>query len=293
MSDRTCRQCIEEGREKPVFSREMCRTHYHRWWRAQPREKLTERPCIDCGEPIPRKATSGTIPKRCESCKPRPRTTCVACGSEIQRTPRPNGALAPAPKYCSDECKPRCTIKGCKRPRRKREWCANHYATWCTYGDPETPPKHRWAEQHLCLVCGRRPSDGGWESPHRRWCSARCQRLWYKHDGEVPTGFRCEECGKWVDLVRPGHKRKRSDSRSCEACSRVTKYSLNAFQVADRDGNTCRLCGDEVDLHLRYPDWLSPSVDHIIPRSKGGSHEPDNLQLAHWICNVRRKDRDM
>lgn len=32
-------------------------------------------------------------------------------------------------------------------------------------------------------------------------------------------------------------------------------------------------------------------VDHIIPLSRGGTNQLDNLQLAHPICNATKKDR--
>jgi len=38
-------------------------------------------------------------------------------------------------------------------------------------------------------------------------------------------------------------------------------------------------------MSLKAPHPLSMSIDHIIPLSRGGTHEPDNVQLAHFICN--------
>lgn len=37
---------------------------------------------------------------------------------------------------------------------------------------------------------------------------------------------------------------------------------------------------------------MSPTVDHIIPISRGG-HPSDisNLQLAHWICNRMKSNK--
>jgi hypothetical protein len=53
----------------------------------------------------------------------------------------------------------------------------------------------------------------------------------------------------------------------------------------------CGICGKPVDFSYKYPHPLSPTVDHIIPVSKGG-HPSDlsNLQLAHRCCNRDKSD---
>ena len=54
----------------------------------------------------------------------------------------------------------------------------------------------------------------------------------------------------------------------------------------------CGICGKPVDFSYKYPHPLSPTVDHIIPVSKGG-HPSDlqNLQLAHRCCNREKSDK--
>ena len=54
----------------------------------------------------------------------------------------------------------------------------------------------------------------------------------------------------------------------------------------------CGICGKPVDFSYRYPHPLSPTIDHIIPVSKGG-HPSDiaNLQLAHRCCNREKSDK--
>ncbi len=54
----------------------------------------------------------------------------------------------------------------------------------------------------------------------------------------------------------------------------------------------CAICGRPVDMSLKSPDPMAPTVDHIIPVSKGG-HPSDinNLQLAHFICNRMKSDK--
>lgn len=56
--------------------------------------------------------------------------------------------------------------------------------------------------------------------------------------------------------------------------------------------SVCALCGKPVDKTLRYPNPLSPSVDHIIPINRGGHpSDIDNLQLTHWVCNRLKSDK--
>lgn len=54
--------------------------------------------------------------------------------------------------------------------------------------------------------------------------------------------------------------------------------------VIARDGYVCGLCGGDVesgDIH----------IDHIRPRSRGGSDKPENLQVAHSFCNISKGAR--
>ncbi len=69
--------------------------------------------------------------------------------------------------------------------------------------------------------------------------------------------------------------------------------------IARRDGKSCFLCGDEVDTNLqkmvdpcgrplkKFVD-IMPTLDHVIPRSKGGRNCATNLRLAHHKCNNAR-----
>jgi hypothetical protein len=57
-------------------------------------------------------------------------------------------------------------------------------------------------------------------------------------------------------------------------------------RLAERDGWWCWLCGQAIDPAARGP-WQA-TVDHLVPRSRGGGNEPGNLRLAHRRCNNRR-----
>jgi len=55
-------------------------------------------------------------------------------------------------------------------------------------------------------------------------------------------------------------------------------------KIYERDGWACQLCGEPVD-RTGLDMYLRPSLDHIVPLSKGGTHTRANAQCAHWICN--------
>lgn len=52
-----------------------------------------------------------------------------------------------------------------------------------------------------------------------------------------------------------------------------------------KTGEVCAICGGYIDKSLKFPNPMSPSVDHKIPVSKGGRSTLDNLQLTHLCCN--------
>ena len=55
--------------------------------------------------------------------------------------------------------------------------------------------------------------------------------------------------------------------------------------VLKRSGSRCELCG--VSSREKQID-----VDHIVPRSKGGSNDLSNLQALCRTCNAQKRDRD-
>ena len=70
---------------------------------------------------------------------------------------------------------------------------------------------------------------------------------------------------------------------------RADKLGLRSRKVAlsylaDRDNWTCGIC------HRRVRPGQE-SIDHIVPLSKGGSHELSNVQLAHRRCNYQKGNR--
>ena len=75
----------------------------------------------------------------------------------------------------------------------------------------------------------------------------------------------------------------------CEECEKGKKkqyghYLGLRFKVFKRDGFRCIYCGRTVKEH-----GTTLQVDHIIPRSKGGSNDFGNLITACFECNQGKK----
>lgn len=66
---------------------------------------------------------------------------------------------------------------------------------------------------------------------------------------------------------------------------------MTVHQVALRDGGDCSICDLPVDLTLKRPNLLSPSIDHVVPRARGGLDVPGNVALAHLFCNISKGTR--
>lgn len=57
------------------------------------------------------------------------------------------------------------------------------------------------------------------------------------------------------------------------------------FFVLKRDNYTCKACG------ATSSDGVKLEIDHIVPVSKGGTNDPDNLQVLCKTCNIGKSDK--
>lgn len=88
-------------------------------------------------------------------------------------------------------------------------------------------------------------------------------------------------------LANPEKVRERNARRRARKLAAYVAPVDNK-SIYKRDKYKCQLCGENVNMEKSYPDPMSPSIDHILPLSKGGTHEPDNVQLAHLRCNLKK-----
>ena len=128
--------------------------------------------------------------------------------------------------------------------------------------------------------------------------------------GRYRTGCRCEVCKaasaaaarKFGEKYRSEHgvayattwKRKVRDETGYwpnESGGWISRRKRGA--IYERDGWMCHICGDPVSREYDPHDPFSPTLDHLIPRAAGGTHDPSNLATCHAVCNSRRGTRPL
>ncbi len=180
-----------------------------------------------------------------------------------------------------------CTVQGCEREHRASGYCKRHYYRLLRYGNAEYVFPDRY-----CHLCGDLVKPG----LHKNFCGATCYRTFEAFDGAPPLVGTCTVCATEIEFLTTGSNgRKRYRRRrwcwDCKLRARSAPHALTVDQLELRDGPTCRICRVEIDMTVRGRIPLAPSVDHIAPLSRGGLNVPENLQLSHLICNVRKNDR--
>lgn len=118
--------------------------------------------------------------------------------------------------------------------------------------------------------------------------------------GPVPTVFWCRKCdvtytsayvhpasGLLCPLcLRPLRRPGQSSARGAAQKARDQR-ARKIQRLGERDGWTCHLCGEAINPKSGRRNRRA-TLDHVIPKSLGGSNSLENLRLAHWICNNRR-----
>ncbi|MFC8547296.1 HNH endonuclease [Streptomyces sp. NPDC057273] len=88
---------------------------------------------------------------------------------------------------------------------------------------------------------------------------------------------------------RCGRRASKDKRRALERNAFVAP--VNRTEVYERDRWTCQLCHEPVARAEVVPHPQAPTIDHVIPLAKGGTHEPANVQCAHFMCNSIKRDR--
>jgi uncharacterized Zn-finger protein len=227
---------------------------------------------------------------------------CAWCGTEVLKGTgggRKHGAV------CSNECRQWLQNPYCVLP-------ADHWARW--YGRTSAWPHTRnytWAPQEFgSRTCDYCSDEYTARAANQRFCATSCSARWH-HDERVRNrgGMQsvailamprnCAHCDQ------PYNHASKQRIHCSDLCRDEAKAARGGtlfhgwiadsvrLSIYERDDYTCWLCHDKVDMQAdrKRDDW-APSLDHVTPRSKGGTHAPSNLLTAHRWCNSVRSDNE-
>lgn len=100
----------------------------------------------------------------------------------------------------------------------------------------------------------------------------------------IKHGVYCDDCRVIAQQARYRKKTVRRQSSAKPSGVWVEKI-LEAY------GYICYLCNEPIDMKLPRTSKRGATVDHVIPLSKGGSDELENLRLTHWTCNRAKSNK--
>ncbi|MBC8436767.1 HNH endonuclease [bacterium] len=126
-------------------------------------------------------------------------------------------------------------------------------------------------------------------------CNTIKQVTEFHGDSYSSDGYRyeCKKCAKLRKKNNPSH---RGEPKKHDAIRR-TLSEENWKTLVEISEGLCALCKISLsDLERssdpsKYNKNNAVTVDHVFPKSKGGSHELSNLQLLCRACNVIKSDK--
>lgn len=187
---------------------------------------------------------------------------CYVCGEPCQKTSgRPR-------VVCSTQCRwfLQWPQRECPVPWRS---CADCGHRWVDRSMTTSCPSCREAQERLAKM-------GRWVMG---WCR-RCAEAFVIADNRMPAGYCSLRCQR-----RDSKDRRRARKRAAYVAP------VSRRKVFERDGWRCGLCGKAVLRTAVAPHPRAPVIDHVIPLARGGTHEPANVQTAHFLCNSIKSDR--
>ena len=127
-------------------------------------------------------------------------------------------------------------------------------------------------------------------------------------EDEVDRIRECKVCGNIFigtkrsaccsDICKKKYQNRQHDLRRRIKNKSNINNDISLEKLMQRDEGICKICGRQVDINdYYYTDegyFIAgdnyPSIDHIIPLAKGGTHTWNNIQLAHRHCNSIKCD---
>lgn len=129
--------------------------------------------------------------------------------------------------------------------------------------------------------------------PNSRVSFPACQQCGTVFCSRRGTKYCSDQCRVQYNIDRSGQRTKDLYRLACEVGANGAMWrQLLIGALRERDGDLCALCWAPIDFGLKsgpMGDDLGYSIEHLTPRSKGGTDDLDNLALSHWGCNRDRK----
>lgn len=161
-------------------------------------------------------------------------------------------------------------------------YACRQYLTFGTWPHSDLPASHparqpnRRAMAAVRLQCAADGTKG--KRWYAGWCSLCGDEFVTLQGGVRFCSLRCAR--------RAGRDRRRAAQRAAYVAD------VNRKAIYERDKWKCQLCGKRIDRNAVVPQYLAATIDHVIPLANGGTHEPANVQAAHYICNVAKGSRE-
>lgn len=160
------------------------------------------------------------------------------------------------------------------REKHKQELSAERKARYAQNRKREIEGAKTWNRSHPEQ---RQAAQKKWQRTHIERQHTLNRRWYRKHATKHNAAVRARRHST------PGYARTYvATRRAKKKAAFITKVDWH--EIYERDQHRCGICQRKVPLK-------EVSLDHIIPLSKGGTHEPLNVQLAHITCNRQRQNR--
>lgn len=164
-----------------------------------------------------------------------------------------------------------------------------------------------------CSVCEKRNSElrkaeqqRQREAERERIQNEKIRKFWEQPFRQEVVSF-CPVCNSafvgYKKVCSPECGKKRANTLNYDKRVRkiraAYKDKITLAELYRRDNGVCWICGKECDYEDYYKDENDnfivganyPSIDHVLPLSKGGIHSWDNVKLAHHYCNSLKSDK--
>jgi hypothetical protein len=114
------------------------------------------------------------------------------------------------------------------------------------------------------------------------------------------AGQTCKDQNCKDELIRISGRQqyKKNPDRFKRAAHRRRSLFLSAFvedvsldYIGNRDKWICHLCNEKIDSTLTSRNPMMPSLDHVLPLSKGGEHSNKNVRISHLRCNLKKHNQ--